>query len=55
MRLNSHRRQDCPANKNAVGVPIREKMYPNLLTDNTVKDLLEGANLVRLINEYINS
>jgi hypothetical protein len=46
MHLNSHRRQGCPANRNAAGVPIREKMYPNLLTDNTVKDLLEGTNPV---------
>jgi hypothetical protein len=41
-------------NRNADGVPIWEKMYPNLLTDSTVKDLLVGADLVQLINEYNN-
>jgi hypothetical protein len=33
-------------------VSIREKMYPNLFIDSTVKDLLAGIDPVRLINEY---
>jgi hypothetical protein len=52
MRLNSHRRQGFRANRNAAGVHIRGKMYPNLLTDSMVKDLQAGANPVQLINEY---
>jgi hypothetical protein len=53
MRLNSHRRQGCPRNKNTAGVPIREKMYPNLLTDSTARDLearADPAELIRLYN-----
>jgi hypothetical protein len=49
MRLHSHRCQGCPRNKSAAGVPIREKMYPNLLTDNTARDLEAGVDLVELI------
>jgi hypothetical protein len=49
MRLNSHRRQGCSRNKNAAGVPIPEKMYLNLLTDNTTRDLEAGADPVELI------
>jgi hypothetical protein len=52
IRLNFYRRQGCQANRNAAGVPIREKMYPNLLTDSIVKDLLAGVDPVRFINEY---
>jgi hypothetical protein len=55
MHFNSHRRQGCRANRNTAGVPIREKMYPNLLIDNMVKDLLVGADPVQLINEYNDS
>jgi hypothetical protein len=52
MRLNSHRRQGCPRNKNAIGVPILEKMYPNLLTNSTTRDLEAGVDLVELIRLY---
>jgi hypothetical protein len=33
-------------------VPIWEKMYPNLLMDNIVKDLEAGADLLKLIQVY---
>jgi hypothetical protein len=49
MRLSSHCRQGCPRNKNAASVPIPEKMYPNLLTDNIARDLEVGADPVELI------
>jgi hypothetical protein len=52
IRLNSHRRQGCPKNKSAAGVPIREKMYPNLLTDSTARDLEVGADPAILIRLY---
>jgi hypothetical protein len=52
MRLNSHRRQGCPRNKSVVGVSIREKMYPNLLTDSTTRDLEAGVDLAELIWLY---
>jgi hypothetical protein len=52
IRLNSHRRQGCPWNKNAAGVPIREKMYPNLLTASTARDLEGGADPAELIWLY---
>jgi hypothetical protein len=52
MRLNSHRRQGCSRNKNAASVPIPEKMYPNLLTNSTARDLEAGADLVELIRLY---
>jgi hypothetical protein len=49
MRLNSHRHQVCPRNKNAVAMSLSEKMYPNLLTDNTTRNLEAGADPVELI------
>jgi hypothetical protein len=49
MHLNSHRRQGCPRNKNDINVPIPEKMYPNLFTDSTTRDLKAGADLVEFI------
>lgn len=39
MLLNSHRRQDYQVNTNAGMVSIWKKMYLNLLTDSTVRDL----------------
>jgi hypothetical protein len=52
MRLNSLRRQGCLRNKNAFGVSIPEKMYPNLLMDSTVRDLEARADLVEFIRLY---
>jgi hypothetical protein len=52
MRLNSHHCQGCPRNKNATGVSILEQMYPNLLTDNTTRDLEAGADPMELIRLY---
>jgi hypothetical protein len=52
IRLNSHCCQGCPRNKNAAGVPIPDKIYPNLLTDSTARDLEAGADLVELIRLY---
>lgn len=49
MQLNSHPRQGCPRNKNAIVVSLLEKMYPSLLTDSTVKDLEAGTDPVELI------
>jgi hypothetical protein len=52
MHLNSHRCQGCQRNKNAAGVPIPKKIYPNLLTDSIARDLEAGANPVELIQLY---
>lgn len=49
MCLNSHRCQGCLRNKNAIGVPILEKMCSNLLTDSTTRDLKARADLVEVI------
>ena len=52
MRLNSHRCQGYPRNKNAAGVPILEKMYSNLLMDNTTRDLEARADPMEFIRFY---
>ena len=38
--------------KNASGVPISERMYPNLLIDKTTRDLEVGPYLLELIHVY---
>ena len=52
MHLNSHRHQGCPRNKNAARIPIPEKMYPNLLTDNRARDMEAGIDPMELIRLY---
>jgi hypothetical protein len=52
MSLNSHRRQSCSRNKNATSVSIPEKIYLNLLTHSTTRDLGARADPVELIWLY---
>jgi hypothetical protein len=52
MHLISHGRQGCLRNKNAASVSIPEKIYPNLLTDSTARDLEVGADLVEFMRLY---